>query len=59
MTEVRTQGERADDVVSGIVDRMLGRDPVFDLLVVLLIMGALYGSLALLRLASTCPRHSV
>lgn len=26
MTEVRTQGERADDVVSGIVDRMLGRD---------------------------------
>jgi hypothetical protein len=26
MTDVRTQGERADDVVSGIVDRMLGRD---------------------------------
>lgn len=25
MTDVRTQGERADDVVSGIVDRMLGR----------------------------------
>jgi hypothetical protein len=23
---VRTQGERADDVVAGIVDRMLGRD---------------------------------
>ena len=29
MTDVRTQGERADDVVSGIVDRMLGRDIVF------------------------------
>ena len=26
MTDVRTQGERADDVVSGIVNRMLGRD---------------------------------
>jgi hypothetical protein len=26
MTDVRTQGERADDVVSGIVDRMLRRD---------------------------------
>jgi hypothetical protein len=26
MTDVRTQGERADDVVAGIVDRMLGRD---------------------------------
>jgi hypothetical protein len=26
MTDVRTQSERADDVVSGIVDRMLGRD---------------------------------
>ena len=26
MTDVRTHGERADDVVSGIVDRMLGRD---------------------------------
>ena len=26
MTDVRTQGEHADDVVSGIVDRMLGRD---------------------------------
>jgi hypothetical protein len=26
MTDVRTQGERADDVVSGIVDRMLGRN---------------------------------
>lgn len=25
MTDVRTQGERADDLVSGIVDRMLGR----------------------------------
>ena len=28
MTDVRTQGERADDVVSGIVDRVLGRDRV-------------------------------
>ena len=26
MTDVRTQGERADDVVAGIVSRMLGRD---------------------------------
>jgi hypothetical protein len=26
MTDVRTQGERADDIVAGIVDRMLGRD---------------------------------
>ena len=26
MTDVRTQGERADDVVAGIVDRMLRRD---------------------------------
>ena len=26
MTDVRTQGERADDVVAGFVDRMLGRD---------------------------------
>jgi hypothetical protein len=26
MTDVRTQGERADDVVSAIVDHMLGRD---------------------------------
>jgi hypothetical protein len=26
MTDVRTQGERADDVVAGIVNRMLGRD---------------------------------
>ncbi len=26
MTDVRTQGERADDVVSGLVDRVLGRD---------------------------------
>lgn len=26
MTDVRSQGERADDLVSGIVDRMLGRD---------------------------------
>ncbi|MDX1883262.1 hypothetical protein [Mycolicibacterium sp. 120270] len=26
MTDVRSQGQRADDVVSGIVDRMLGRD---------------------------------
>ena len=26
MTDVRTQGERADDVVSGFVDRILGRD---------------------------------
>ncbi len=25
MTDVRTQGERADDVVSGFVDRVLGR----------------------------------
>ncbi|CAN5443540.1 hypothetical protein BH09ACT7_BH09ACT7_14310 [soil metagenome] len=25
MTDVRTQGERADDLVTGIVDRMLGR----------------------------------
>jgi hypothetical protein len=26
MTDVRTQGERADDLVSGFVDRVLGRD---------------------------------
>lgn len=26
MTDVRSQGERADDLVSGFVDRMLGRD---------------------------------
>ncbi|MDP9166522.1 MAG: hypothetical protein M3O32_10755 [Actinomycetota bacterium] len=26
MTDVRTQGQRADDVVSSFVDRMLGRD---------------------------------
>jgi hypothetical protein len=26
MTDVRTQGERADDIMAGIVDRMLGRD---------------------------------
>ena len=26
ITDVRTQGERADDMVSGFVDRMLGRD---------------------------------
>lgn len=26
MTDVRTQGERADDVVSGFVDRLLGRE---------------------------------
>ena len=26
MADVRTQGERADDMVSGFVDRMLGRD---------------------------------
>jgi hypothetical protein len=26
MTDVRTQGERADDMVSGFVDRILGRD---------------------------------
>jgi hypothetical protein len=26
MTDVRTRGEHADDVVAGIVDRMLGRD---------------------------------
>lgn len=26
MTDVRTQGERADDMVAGFVDRMLGRD---------------------------------
>jgi hypothetical protein len=25
MTDVRTQGERADDMVAGIVDRVLGR----------------------------------
>jgi hypothetical protein len=25
MTDVRTQGERADDLVAGIVDRVLGR----------------------------------
>jgi hypothetical protein len=25
MTDVRSQGERADDLVTGIVDRMLGR----------------------------------
>ena len=25
MTDVRTQGERTDDMVSGLVDRMLGR----------------------------------
>jgi hypothetical protein len=25
MTDVRTQGERADDAVSGFVDRVLGR----------------------------------
>jgi hypothetical protein len=28
MTDVRAQGERADDVVAGIVDRMLGRGQV-------------------------------
>jgi hypothetical protein len=27
MTDVRTQTARADDVISGFVDRMLGRDP--------------------------------
>lgn len=27
MTDVRTQGERADDLVSGFVDRLLGREP--------------------------------
>lgn len=26
MTDVRTQGERADDMVSGFVDRLLGRE---------------------------------
>ena len=26
MTDVRTQGERADDLVSGFVDRLLGRE---------------------------------
>ncbi|MCF6389661.1 hypothetical protein L2K20_22035 [Mycobacterium sp. MBM] len=26
MADVRTQGERADDLVSGLVDRLLGRD---------------------------------
>ena len=26
MTDVRSQGERADDMVSGFVDRLLGRD---------------------------------
>ena len=26
MTDVRTQGERADDFVAGLVDRVLGRD---------------------------------
>lgn len=30
MTDVRSQGERADDVVSGFVDRLLGRDPQRD-----------------------------
>lgn len=30
MTDVRTQGERADDAVSGFVDRMLGRRQVSD-----------------------------
>lgn len=29
MTDVRTQGERADDAVSGFVDRMLGRNQGF------------------------------
>ena len=28
MTDVRSQGERADDLVSGFVDRLLGRDRV-------------------------------
>jgi hypothetical protein len=27
MTDVRTQTARADDVVAGFVDRMLGREP--------------------------------
>lgn len=27
MTDVRSQGERADDLVSGFVDRLLGRQP--------------------------------
>ena len=27
MSDVRTQGERADDMVSGFVDRLLGRQP--------------------------------
>ncbi|WNG81785.1 hypothetical protein C6A86_027145 [Mycobacterium sp. ITM-2016-00316] len=27
MSDVRTQGERADDLVSGFVDRLLGREP--------------------------------
>lgn len=27
MADVRTQGERADDLVSGFVDRLLGREP--------------------------------
>lgn len=27
MNDVRTQGERADDLVSGFVDRLLGREP--------------------------------
>jgi hypothetical protein len=26
MTDVRSQGQRADDVVAGFVDRMLGRN---------------------------------
>ena len=27
MSDVRTQGERADDMVSGLVERLLGRQP--------------------------------
>jgi len=27
MSDVRTQSERADDLVSGFVDRLLGREP--------------------------------
>ncbi|MCH9640256.1 MAG: hypothetical protein K0U70_00305 [Actinomycetia bacterium] len=30
MTDVRSQGERADDAVSGFVDRLLGRRQVID-----------------------------
>ncbi|MDT5370588.1 MAG: hypothetical protein QOC62_5019 [Mycobacterium sp.] len=42
MADVRTQGERADDMVAGFVDRMLGRDRV--------ILAALYLGVVLTRL---------